>query len=113
MCVSLAQALAGEVVGSDVLLIEERHTAPVQMFRDEKQTFGKRLSIMRFAGCLGISIAHLSDLQPNCCASLVYTVLVGPDIEPVLCARSYHRFRYWGRGDFCGVGVSQTPVLVW
>lgn len=64
MCAPIAQALAGGVVGTEVLLLEERHTTPVQLFRDEHSKFGKRLNLMRAAGCLGISIGIFLIFNP-------------------------------------------------
>jgi hypothetical protein len=64
LCCDMAAGMAGAVVGKEVLLLEERHTTPVQMFRDENAKFGKRLNIMRLAGCLGISLGVYLVFNP-------------------------------------------------
>jgi len=63
-CVSLAEAIAGSVVGKSILLVEERDTAPEVLFHDESVKFLTRLYLSRLAGCLGISLGIYLIFNP-------------------------------------------------
>jgi hypothetical protein len=63
-CATLANKVAGDVIGTSVLLLEERKTAVTNLFKDENILFRKRLHLTRFGGCLAISLAIYFIFNP-------------------------------------------------
>jgi len=76
VCEEFADQFADNIIGSTVLLIEERHTTANEMFSDEQAKFTKILWISRLCSCLLLGLSFWLIIHPFAVA-LYFIPLIG------------------------------------